>query len=359
MPAGEAELFSWRFFDFGDWRLALTAPRRRPASVRPAEKIARSFQSLLPEPLYPRAARGIDGAAPGEPPPGGLALFDEVCSLAGGALVTASGEIVAESLCAGPAGCSGPVRREGDGGVSARIWPLTPMPRLAGDYIFLREAGDGDYRAWLIDLLPRIAVAAQFCDLSRFRIAVSRPSAAMAPIIRDSLGLFGISPKQIVPIGERPSFFQRLVYPLPVANGACAKSPRAIEVLEFLPARFPVFPEAPKRIYITSERADDAAILELLAPLGFTALDSARMSFAEQVRAFSQAEAIVGGCGPGLANAVFAPRGVRVLALTAPGGDEDFFADLIDLKQGRFGSLRGGASLDRAAFKSLLDDLTR
>ena len=129
------------------------------------------------------------------------------------------------------------------------------MPRLAGDFIFLRETGDGDYRAWLIDLLPRIAVAAQFCDLSRFRIAVSRSSAAMAPIIRDSLGLFGIRPEQIVPIGARPSFFQRLVYPLPVASGACAKSPRAIEVLEFLPARFPSAPEAPKRIYVGSAAA--------------------------------------------------------------------------------------------------------
>ncbi len=105
MPAGEAELFSWRFFDFGDWRLALTSPRRRPASVRPAGKIARSFQSLPPEPLYARGARGIDGAAPGEPPAGGLAVFDEACSLAGGVLVTASGEIVAESLAgAGQAG---------------------------------------------------------------------------------------------------------------------------------------------------------------------------------------------------------------------------------------------------------------
>ena len=106
----------------------------------------------------------------------------------------------------GQAGCSGPVRREGDGGVSARIWPLTPMPRLAGDFIFLRETGDGDYSHWLIDLLPRIAVAAQFCDLSRFKIAVSRSSAAMAPIIRDSLGLFGIRPEQIVPIGARRPF---------------------------------------------------------------------------------------------------------------------------------------------------------
>lgn len=357
MPASGAESFSWRFFDFGDWRLALTSPRRRPAGVRPAGKIARSFQSLPPEPFYARGARNIDSAAPGEPPAGGLALFDEACSLAGGVLVTASGEVVAETLRS--AGQAGPVRREGGGGVSARVWPLTPMPRLVGDYIYLRETGDDDYCHWLIDLLPRIAVAAQFCDLTRFKIAVSRSSAAMASIIRDSLGLFGLNPEQIVPIGARPSFLQRLVYPLPIANGPCAKSPRAIEVLEFLPARFPAAPEAPKRIYLRSQRPDDATMLEALQPLGFTALDPARMRFVEQVRAFSRAETIVGGCGPGLANAVFAPRGVRVLALTSPGGEQDFFADLIDLKQGRFGSLLGGASLDRAAFKSLLDDFAR
>lgn len=372
--------FVWRYFDFGAWRLALSSPRR-PVDVRPAAEIARSFHALPPEPAVPRRAPRIERAEPavlarfyamsatsGQLPASGLALFEDACSVGGGVLIAASGEIVKESLTnTGLLQRFGPIHREFDGTLTARIWPLTLMPRLAGDFILLRQTSDAGYGSWLIELLPRIAVAAQFCDLSQFKVVVSRQTGAMEQVVRDSLGLFGIRPEQIVAIGGTPTFFQRLVFPLPVAGHVLPKSPRAIEVLESFPGRLASSGEAHKRIYVKSalgarQLVNEAEILNLLRPLGFQIVDTVPMSFAEQVHAFSRAEMIVGASGDGLANVAFAPRGVRVFALTPRGNDDALFWGLTDLKQGSFFSLHSEPgryfSVDLPAFKSLLDEFT-
>lgn len=377
--AAQRGAFVWRSFDLGDWRLALTSPRRRRADVRPAEELARAFHALPPEPPYRRREHRnsrVAGAAfgqreemataLGQPPAGGLALFEDACSVGDGVLIASNGAIIRESISEGKAR-RGPFRRRSDGGLAARIWPFTPMPRLAGDFIFLRQAGDADYGRWLVEALPRLAIAAQFCDLSQFKIIVSRQGEAMARVVRDSLGLFGVRPEQIVAIGGRPTFFQRLVFPLPVADHPFAKSPRAVEVLESFPARLAGADESPNRIYVIpgpdeARPVNEAEILDELRPLGFTVVAPARMSFSERVRAFSQAERIVGACGPGLSNAVFAPRGVRILALTPPqiGNYEAFLGDLMDVKQGSYFSLPGKSgkdfSIDLAAFESMVVD---
>jgi capsular polysaccharide biosynthesis protein len=353
MPAAETEAFHWRFFDFGDGRLALTSPRRRRASVRPAAEIARSFHPLPP----------ASGA-------GGLALLEETCSLGSGALMSAGGRLVAESLAAMEpgAGC-GPLRREKDGTWSARVWPLSWMQRLPGDFIYLRQSGDSDYGHWLLGVLPLVAVAAQFCDLSQFRIVVSRQPEAMARIMRDGLGLFGVAPGRIVALGEAPVFLQRAVYPLPLQRGSFV-TPQALEVLESLPARLSGAADAPKRIYLAGgadRPVNEAALLELLRPLGFVAIEPGKMSFTEQIRAFSRAEIIVGASGAGLANMAVAPRGVRVIVPTPPGTEGDILRALVDGKQGYLVSLGGAAaqpadakagfSVDLAALRACLADL--
>ena len=109
-----------------------------------------------------------------------------------------------------------------------------------------------------------------------------------------------------------------------------------------------------------------SAVIDALRPLGFVVVDPGRLSFAEQIRLFAGAERIVGNCGAGLTNLVFAPRGVRVFALTSPFMQDDFFWDLTELKQGRFYSLHGASpdparrpksdfSIDIVAFKEMLD----
>ncbi len=347
MTQGRAADFAWRFFDLGEQRLALTSPFWRRARVRPAAELAKAFHAMPAESPYPRA----DGGE-GRPPAGGLALFEDACSVDGGILVAAGGGIVAESFGrAAEQPRFGPFRRERDGGISVRIPPLRQMKRLSGDFIFLRQPGDGDYGCWLVETLPRIAIAAQFCDLSEFRIVVSGAPGAMAGIMRDSLGLFGVRPERIVAIGEEPVFFQRLVFPLPVAGLPPVKSQSAMEVLEFLPARFAQSEASPLRIFVRGGLAakDEAALVDLLARRDFAVVDPRPMSFAERAQAFARAEWIVGADDEALANAAFAPRGLNLVRFRD--GDEPFLRDLAEVKQGRF--LAVGA--DAADLANVLD----
>lgn len=346
---------------------------------------AGSFHPLPPEPLYARRRPHIEKVSPeyggaiswvfANPPPlppGGMASLEGVCAVAGGVLLTGEGDIIVESLSNSEDMQEfKPFRRLGDGGLTIRFWPLTPVPVLSGDSIYLRQFFDGNYGHWLIDLLPRIAIAAQFCDLSQCRIVVTETTGGMSRVHRDSLAAFGIKPEQIVGIRRRPVFFERLHYPLPVSRHPWVKSPRAIEALESLPERLKVKRDGPKRLYVTRNSdknrrlTNEREILALLRPLGFVLVEPGKLSFADQVRMFAGAELIVANCGAGLTNLVFSPRGVRVFALTTPFMQDDFFWDLTDLKQGGFFSLHGEAddpargpksdfSVEIAAFKTML-----
>ncbi|WP_294536359.1 glycosyltransferase family 61 protein [uncultured Rhodoblastus sp.] len=382
MADAEANHFFWRLIPLGRWRLAWTSLRRRRVRMVGAAEAGR-FHPLPPEQPYPRRRPRIEKAPPEffmdwlwtnppSPPAGGMVSLERICSVSGGVLLTEQGQIIAESLSnTEDAEEFKPFRRLSGGGLTIRCSPLTPIRVLSGDYIYLRQFFDGNYGHWLIDLLPRIAIAAQFSDLSRCKIVVTDKTGGMGRIYRDSLALFGIEPEQIVEIRRRPVFFERLHYPLPVSRHPWVKSPRAIEILEGLPEKLGATRDGPKRLYVTRNSGkkrrltNEEDILALLRPLGFVLVDPGKLSFADQVRTFAGAEQIVGNCGAGLTNLVFSRRGVSVFALTTPFMLDDFFWDLTDLKLGRFFSLHGVAnepakgsksdfSIDLAAFKPML-----
>ena len=160
-------------------------PRAVPSPPSPPPTSAKAFYPLPPEPPYRRhsprtknfapeflgAVDSICGTPP-PPPPGGLALFEEACALAGGVLIARDGAVVAETAtyCGGTAGPF--VWRHGE--LLARIWPLTPIRFVPGDSVYLQQAFDDNYARWLVEVLPRVAVAAQFVDLSRFKFAITR-----------------------------------------------------------------------------------------------------------------------------------------------------------------------------------------
>jgi capsular polysaccharide biosynthesis protein len=70
------------------------------------------------------------------------------------------------------------------------------------------------------------------------------------------------------------------------------------------------------------------AVEEALRPFGFEGLDPGLLSFDEQVKAFSEAEIVVGVMGAGMANTLFCPDGVKLLYLTTEEFGDPFFWDL-------------------------------
>ncbi len=282
-----------------------------------------------------------------------MAILDNASIAAGGVVFAEDGEVVAESLFnTDPWMRFWNFARKAPGQeLTIGVSPISIQKRLSGPaHIMLKQTYDTNYGHWLIEALPRILAAAQHCDLSQCRVIVSRKNSGIRHVYVDTLAAFGIKPEQIVTHRLRPLHVDRLIYPLPISAGPFLKSPRAIEVLESLPRRLGVSGEAPKRIYVSRgskgkrRLLNEDAVLDVLRPLGFAVVQPGALDFKGQAQMFSQAQIVVGNCGAGLTNAVFAPRGHVLFALTSQFMPDDFFWDLSDLKQGRFISLHGRAT---------------
>lgn len=97
---------------------------------------------------------------------------------------------------------------------------------------------------------------------------------------------------------------------------------------------------SPKRIYLKREARSSGnprqlfgaqRVESILAEYGFIAVDPAVLSFAEQVLLLETAECVVAPVGAALANAVFAPQGLKIIAL-APyyqGADYYYFSNMM------------------------------
>ena len=100
----------------------------------------------------------------------------------------------------------------------------------------------------------------------------------------------------------------------------------AVTILRDLiaPARATLSPTAPghgRRLYISRGDAahrrilNEEALFALLSDHGFTLLQLSKLSFAEQVIAFADAEIVIGPNGSGLGNLVFSRPGTRYIEL--------------------------------------------
>ncbi len=95
--------------------------------------------------------------------------------------------------------------------------------------------------------------------------------------------------------------------------------------------------------------ANEAALMALLAPLGFETIVPGRLSFAEQIAAFRDATHIVGPHGAGLANILFAAPGTHVLEVFHPLYGTWAYAVLAGAIGLDYGSLLGRDALSDAA----------
>ncbi|MCP5476036.1 MAG: glycosyltransferase family 61 protein [Rhodanobacteraceae bacterium] len=95
-------------------------------------------------------------------------------------------------------------------------------------------------------------------------------------------------------------------------------------VVDMLRSQFGVPAGPPRRIYVSREGArgrrvlNEQAVLDILVPAGFEAINPSRLSWSEQVEIFASAEAVCGPHGAGLSNAVFCSPGTPLIELSAP-----------------------------------------
>jgi capsular polysaccharide biosynthesis protein len=173
-----------------------------------------------------------------------------------------------------------------------------------------------NYYHWLVDVLPRLAVlrAAGVPELP-----VVTP--AQCTSFQDgSLRSLGITDRRLPFAGPRMTF-DTLVWPSGL-DPIGFPSPRTAAWLRhaFLEDYTPSSPRT--RLYVrrsTRTIANAREVSEVLDRFGLDVVQPETLSFAEQVRLFSQAELVLGCHGAGMTNSVFARPGARIIELFQPG----------------------------------------
>ena len=245
---------------------------------------------------------------------------------------------------------------------------------------FLGSAGSHNYGHWLVDDLPRTrAIQALRTEANGrpIRIWINAIGPAMDQVRSDSLtqlppAMDGVEVRLLVP--GRFYAFEGLYYATPVTYHPALKSPDA---MRFVATTFrPPDAVARRRLFVTRREHAQRSLLNapaieaLLSARGFETVDVEAMSFAEQVRTFSEAALVVGCMGAAMTNCVFAPEGTPTVYLAPAGWMEPFYWDLAAIRAHRYVVCFGQAAegdapvhmrsyaIDPAELERILDQVT-
>ncbi|MDT0202592.1 glycosyltransferase family 61 protein [Nocardioides sp. AE5] len=230
------------------------------------------------------------------------------------------------------------------------IYLRTRLPKpeyVDGTLVSLATRATGvNYYHYLMDLLPRWGIL-------REALPDLRPDAILANTEprfgRELLELAGLTAYRTISPRKHSAFrAERLLVPN-LTNKACL-APRW--TTDFLRRTLPPASAStgrPERIYVTrgdrrnSRRVvNEAEVLAVLCPLGFTVIDPGTLPVQEQIDTFAAASVVVAPHGAGLTNLNFSPPDVRVLELFNPSYlNPGFWAITANLGQARYRYLVG------------------
>lgn len=173
-----------------------------------------------------------------------------------------------------------------------------------------------NYFHWLMEVLPRIQMLEEENLWNKIPVVVP----PLSGFFKETLDLLGL--KENLRLEFNPDQdhwqFEEAVYPSRL--GASRKLP--IHAVKFLRDRFVANSNQKKRrIYYSRQGSstrrvlNEERLLPLLTKYGFEIFTGISISFADQVTLFSQAEAVVGCHGAGLANLAFCSPRTPVLEL--------------------------------------------
>lgn len=370
-------------------------PAQALLSLSPAAVVAEHVEEVFPEEQYRRSPPHIENApadldariAPviargGDTGPAGrIARLRDVTIYGDGILRHGDTTIVAESLLNIRAQKAIP----GFFRISSHTYATLPWLRrrnrlIQPNLVLLKQAWAGNYGHWLIEILPRLAVLAERMPLAECHYILHGWERHAVPVFKDSMRWCGIPEDRLLITHGDPIDVAELYFPLPVGEHPWIHSPFVIRFLEELAARVRaatheggVVPEtvAPQRVYLSRNRfgsrllLNEGEVMRILDDRGYRVIHPEQMTFTEQVLALSNARFVVGNLGAGMTNAVFARRGVRMLALVSERMGDDFFWDIVSQKDGHYFALHGAAqrydlggrsdfTIDIARFKQIL-----
>lgn len=185
--------------------------------------------------------------------------------------------------------------------------------RRSGRYMALTNQWSENHFHWLADALPR----ASLLPLDEEPDTPIIVHAAMTAAQREAIAMVGIDAERLVPFDHSHIQVDELVLPSFVGQPAYPPRWALLWLRDRLSPR--AFP-ARRRLWVSRAAltrgrvANENEVVELLGGYGFEAFQPENHSFAEQLRAFAEAELIVGAHGSALTNIV-AARDATVIEL--------------------------------------------
>lgn len=199
---------------------------------------------------------------------------------------------------------------------AARYLHLPPEVRLEGNWTSLCSAwspndGPPNFSHWLLDALPRLALLDEFPPDTKIIVP-----ARLAEYQQESLRMLGLLDR-VRYTTETHLVVENYYFSAPPSMVVCY-SPYAVK---YLRDRFLGFAEAafvgPKRFVIdrfkTRGLKNRVEVNRFFEKLGWAIIDTEKLSFAQEIKLFAEAEAIAGAVGSGFTNAVWCEPGTAVL----------------------------------------------
>ena len=219
-----------------------------------------------------------------------------------------------------------------------RYVKLPPPVRLEGNWTsvvswWAPSSGVAPFSHWMLDVLPRLAVLKEFPPDTR--ILVPR---ALAGYQKESLSLMGLLDRvRCTP--ETHLLLENYYFSCPTTMVSCY-NPYGVKFLRdtFLPQADKSY-SGPKR-FIIQRKAKSRGIKneeefnEFFKKRGWAIVDTEKLTFAQEINLFSEAEAVAGILGSGFTNAVWCKPGCSIITFVADSwldGWVEWIADVCNL----------------------------
>tara|TARA_B100000686_G_C16763504_1_gene960293 strand:+ start:470 stop:2200 length:1731 start_codon:yes stop_codon:yes gene_type:complete len=182
--------------------------------------------------------------------------------------------------------------------------------------------GSSNYYHWILDYMPRLGLVNTPIIDKETKLIVN---SEMASFQLECIDILGIDKNRLVPVPDSTEVKcdELFVTPIPVRGQSLHGT--AISWLQDVFATEALLrskAHGVKRLYVSRADAalrrvvNETSVIEALLPYGFKVVQPEKLSVAEQVSVFSEAEIIIAPHGAALTNVVFAPRGAIVVELS-------------------------------------------
>lgn len=197
-----------------------------------------------------------------------------------------------------------------------------------------------NYHHWLLECLPLLIEYVTHHDPERVKLLLPQ---RLNTFQQSALDLCNIPLAVRLPFPDEGLCLETLYVP----DLGKFSAPQFQRTREYLLNKLGLSPQPKRKLYISRQHAmgrrvcNEAELLPLLYREGFEVLHLEHLSFAEQVRTFSEAAVIMGPHGAGLTNLLFAAKHTRIIELLPNDAINHCFWIMASAREQRYTYLTG------------------